>query len=134
MQAPAGGDRLSAEVCVSGDRPLPTRSWRGRWVKAGTREGWRNNTNQKSVLTIQTLSSPSTSQPLVSLQFVTLCIRSKTPIIKLSVTQTFHFNLEENQHHLNAKQAASRKLLGTASEHQRLCRALISMLLSRVVH
>lgn len=73
-----GGHRLSAELCVSRDRPLLTQSWREGQGKAGTwggGGGWRNKANQKSVLTVQTLSSPFTSQPLVLLQFVPLCIR-----------------------------------------------------------
>lgn len=34
----------------------------------------------------------------------------KAPVINLSVVQTLHFNLEENQHNLKIKQAVSRKL------------------------
>lgn len=50
------------------------------------------------------------------------------PIIKLSVIQSFRFNLEENT--VSIKQAVSREPLSAAHEYPWHCRALIYILLS----
>lgn len=79
------------------------------------RQGWRGRVfiQKKCWLEISFAHSNTPKSCKSALGLIPVCyylMSIKTPIIKLSVIQTSHFNLEENQHNLNTKQAAPRKL------------------------